>query len=1240
MQSRYEITTRKPQLAQHFFIINYNFLVQELGRLGIELQKLNEKGVCFGLNCSWQIAMRQDAAMQASIPKCSPISSTRTKTSWRFMSDIRKRCGTHEMRFYQMVALVNALTPQAIEDICFRVADRIESNPSISLDTSMGKLQCDFKELTAFAARIQHVQSSCNEVQAIEANYSNQISVVVRSAKHLEQLLIHLDNHYHAHFEDMMFSTVTHSIGAFQLGNRLFKFYDSNNDDIPEVISYKGLASALYVMAKKLDIAKKPSEPLGLSIKFMSRNEFDYYNPIILALDYLVDTETTVLKEIQRTTKDSLLETATERFNQLMKYIKRLIMLKQEGKISHFSMCARLSYQLEVLYAIPKGKNGHPVENFDSYLPPPLCSFYITANRYLKRCPSTLKLIQDDLCDFRINDRLCNNILMLEITQGSQNPYVIRMAIENGDQLFIHSHHHINPITSLVKECNLLSLKIVLPYAISLEFPIFITNPETKLNCLDIACKNALNKIDIDVFKYLCEYANQSGQLLQLLCVNELKMTSLLEDIITADDVNLLDYLLKICDEITFNHMLHKKNILQHAIEAGSFCIFKYLIEKGANLPQEPIVIRGQHATLGYLISNTGQSRFIQLFDEQCSPLWETQNLLGNPQYFPEQEPPIFSTALTGYYQGVANELRCLFLQKDNLALHEKFKDIYEKTVFFCARGVDPTIKDIENNNALFYLIRSIPTECHSEYLERCFQYLVDKGCEVNEQHIIEAINRKIFQIKTPLIKIYIKHFNPKYNLLERLMSAIVMKSDIESLKLLMDNGLVNVDSFFKEYDNGENLFHVACKEGAISIVQLLLPVALSLINKRTVNCQRQTALHLSATHGHLEIVRLLIQYGADTEAFDAKNNKPLQAALWSHVVFVFLLKHTEIKPPPRAKASDFNMLSSIISCRAIDTELAKITLELFSIPSIKKDFLYLDKEGGNFLHNFIHANKHAKNATAIFWLSQIITIAIEIEPALVSQQDANKHDIVFYLARYAHFDVLFDLFNKSPLMREHVAKHGILIDLIVTTAIKHGRMDILDLFNHFHILDYDGDSRTCIKIHSESVKDDNYPVCFQATQLIIELSRKSSTPPKTFHLYLKHQLYRAIDGSKWNAAAAILVSIPIESFSKLELEPKLSKALYANLKAIVGAFHTYIEQTFRYDKLALDSQAYQQLSQCCLNMYAMRCGLSVLLKYSSKWSELQSLQCQLQEKNHEIITKYFPQAYTQYHHKGCVVFH
>ena len=81
-----------------------------------------------------------------------------------------------------------------------------------------------------------------------------------------------------------------------------------------------------------------------------------------------------------------------------------------------------------------------------------------------------------------------------------------------------------------------------------------------------------------------------------------------------------------------------------------------------------------------------------------------------------------------------------------------------------------------------------------------------------------------------------------------------------------------------KPHKNGKTALHLAATRGDAEIVRLLLEAR---ADKDAVRpCDEATALHLAAQNGHLEVVQLLMQAGAALDMFTKFGETALQLAI------------------------------------------------------------------------------------------------------------------------------------------------------------------------------------------------------------------------------------------------------------------------------------------------------------------------------------------------------------------------
>lgn len=95
--------------------------------------------------------------------------------------------------------------------------------------------------------------------------------------------------------------------------------------------------------------------------------------------------------------------------------------------------------------------------------------------------------------------------------------------------------------------------------------------------------------------------------------------------------------------------------------------------------------------------------------------------------------------------------------------------------------------------------------------------------------------------------------------------------------------------------DIGENCLHIACKEGNLKIVEILLELNFDYELKDKNKHSKKTALHISCENGYFDISKMLIEKGANIDSLDAELNTPLHlCAIENHIeLFQYLLDKT-----------------------------------------------------------------------------------------------------------------------------------------------------------------------------------------------------------------------------------------------------------------------------------------------------------------------------------------------------------
>ncbi|MBS3764826.1 MAG: ankyrin repeat domain-containing protein, partial [Planctomycetes bacterium] len=125
-----------------------------------------------------------------------------------------------------------------------------------------------------------------------------------------------------------------------------------------------------------------------------------------------------------------------------------------------------------------------------------------------------------------------------------------------------------------------------------------------------------------------------------------------------------------------------------------------------------------------------------------------------------------------------------------------------------------------------------------------------------------------------------------------------VIRSDPELVKLFIESG-ADVDR--GAAGRGITFLHKAATIGRTAVVRMLLDSGANPNAKATekcsLECVNQTPLHCAAEKGHLETAKLLVSWGAKTDAEDALGWTPLEeAAFGGHREVYDFLKEVTVK--------------------------------------------------------------------------------------------------------------------------------------------------------------------------------------------------------------------------------------------------------------------------------------------------------------------------------------------------------
>ena len=111
-------------------------------------------------------------------------------------------------------------------------------------------------------------------------------------------------------------------------------------------------------------------------------------------------------------------------------------------------------------------------------------------------------------------------------------------------------------------------------------------------------------------------------------------------------------------------------------------------------------------------------------------------------------------------------------------------------------------------------------------------------------------------------------------------------EGDLDVVKKCLSRGWVNVEA--KDNARGRSGIHWAALTGHADVVKVLLE---SGANANAVDKGKDTALHLAAGHGHVDVAKVLIQNGAKVNAVNFRGRTALHvAAKYEHADYVKLL--------------------------------------------------------------------------------------------------------------------------------------------------------------------------------------------------------------------------------------------------------------------------------------------------------------------------------------------------------------
>ncbi len=161
------------------------------------------------------------------------------------------------------------------------------------------------------------------------------------------------------------------------------------------------------------------------------------------------------------------------------------------------------------------------------------------------------------------------------------------------------------------------------------------------------------------------------------------------------------------------------------------------------------------------------------------------------------------------------------------------------------------------------------------------------------------------------------EHLTPKEKCQKKLLTYS-KKGDKESfLKTLSELYALESEKLDIHFTNelGKNCLHIACEEGNLRIVEILLKLNFDFKLKVKDKLSKKTALHISCENGYFDISKMLIDNGDQINSLDADLNTPLHLCA--------LNNHTELFQYLLEKSSNFNIEAAKNSNRETAFDLA-----------------------------------------------------------------------------------------------------------------------------------------------------------------------------------------------------------------------------------------------------------------------------------------------------------------------------
>ncbi|RLU18410.1 hypothetical protein DMN91_008767 [Ooceraea biroi] len=260
------------------------------------------------------------------------------------------------------------------------------------------------------------------------------------------------------------------------------------------------------------------------------------------------------------------------------------------------------------------------------------------------------------------------------------------------------------------------------------------------------------------------------------------------------------------------------------------------------------------------------------------------------------------------------------------IAATEGHKDTIE---FFLSKGLN--INDLGTNNQT--LLHYATTRGHLAVVE----YLISQGIDVNAQdkngvspmHIAASFGYKnVIEIllKNGAVYNLVDKSHKKPLVMSRDENVINLLASIKNLfKAIKQNKLSEVESYIKmgAFVNAKNVYggtplHYAAWEGYDEIVYVLLQ---NRANSNAVDNKGFTPLHYAAQFSHLKVVKALLSNGAVYNAVSNDNKTPSDFTVNKNIINLFKLVSKSFKNVKNGKSeviNDLNRIKDVNTIRAI----------------------------------------------------------------------------------------------------------------------------------------------------------------------------------------------------------------------------------------------------------------------------------------------------------------------------------